>query len=465
MRITAAQRTLGTRLIMGGLVAAGSVVAVTAAAALPWPAVATPPPALEVTPVPAETILACDGPVLALGRTVEDAGGLSAAAPSRQTAGNDRGEQPASDALAQPAVAGEAAAARFVQKPDGREPVSVAAASSVRVDEDDLGGYSASACRPPQMESWIVGGDTETGSTGILLLANPGDVSATVQVTVYGVAGAVTPPGAEAVPIPPRTQVALPLAGLAGGESRPSLRVTATGAPVRASLQSSIVRTLEPGGIDTQSAVRPATVQVIPGLRVVTDADGAQGASSIARLLSESDTRATITVTKAGDGAEPARAPESVALTAGAPLDVDLGALDKGEYTVTVTSEAPLVAAVWHTTGFGAGSDYAWHTAAPPISDTTLVAVPDGDDASLNIANPAAQDVTVSVAGQGDDPQDVDIAAGDTVVIDVRDDKLYSIDPRGSAVHVSVGFANESALASVAVWPDAARPEPVTVYP
>lgn len=464
-RITAAQRTVGARVLLGAITAAGAIVAVTAAAALPWPAVSTLPPVVEVTPPPAETVLACDGPVLALGRSAEEAGALSVAASGSITAGNDRGEDLESDVIAQPQIAGEAAAARYIQRPAEREPVSAAAASSASLSDTDMAGFSASACRPPQMESWIVGGDTETGTTGILLLANPGDVDATVQITVYGIAGAVTPPGAEAVPIPARTQTALPLAGLAGGEQSPVLRITATGAPVRASLQSSLIRTLDPGGIDAQSPARPAATQVVPGLRIRGDAADTEGAATIARLLSESDTTATITVTEAGEGGAPARDPETVELAAGAPVEVDLGGLDQGDYTVTVTAEAPLVAAVWQTTGFGAGSDFAWNTAAPPISEATLVAVPDGEDAALTFANPSAQDVTVSVAGQVGDGQDVTVPAGDTTVVEVDADQLYTVDPGGAPVHAAIGFGGESAVAAIAVWPDAANPRPVVVYP
>ncbi|WP_203137805.1 DUF5719 family protein [Microbacterium sp. JZ31] len=463
LKLTGAQRTLGGRVILGAVTGIGAIAAVTAAAALPWPAVATPPASVEVMPAPAETVLSCDGPVLALGRAVEDAGALAVATESRITVGNDRDEEPDSDVIAQPTVAGEAATTRYVQRPEGREAVSAAAASSASVSDSDLAGFTASACRPPQMESWIVGGETETGTTGVVLVANPGDVDATVQITVYGVAGPVTPPSGAAVPVPARTQVALPLAGLAGGEQSPVLRITATGAPVRASLQSSLIRTLDPGGIDSQSAVRPAATQVIPGVRIVGGAAETEGAATIARLLSESDTAGTITVT-AQDGST-AREPEPVELTAGAPLEVDLGSLESGEYTVTVTSDAPVVAAVWQTTGFGADADFAWNTAAPAISESTLVAVPRGPDPTIGIANPSDEAVTVSIAGQGDDPEEVAVPAGATAVVEVDDQRLYTIDPRGASVHAAIGFAGDAGVASIAVWPDAAHPQPVVVYP
>ena len=460
---TRAQAGLGARLILGAATATWAVLAVGTAAALPWPDVTTPPPALDVTPAPAETVLACDGPLLALGRDPQNAQALTVAAQSAIINGNDRGEKIPSDALAQPTVDGEAAAARFLQRPDGADAISSAASSSVSIADEDLSGFAASACRPPQMESWIVGGDTATGTTGIVLIANPGDVDATVQITLYGVSGATTPPGAEAVPIPPRTQVALPIAGLAGGEASPVLRITATGSPVRATLQSSLIRTLDPGGIDLQSAVRPSTRQVIPGLRIGESTATAEGSSTIVRLLAQQDADVTVTVSEAGSGGAPARDPELLETDAGSPVDVDLGGLPAGDYTVTVSADAPLVAGVWQTTGFGKRADYAWHTGAPAFAQKTLFAVPKGAAPYLSIANPTDQPVTATLERIGGESTEISVPAGDAVVQDLERG-VYAIDPSGE-IHASVGFASADALASFALWPDAASPRPVTVYP
>ena len=104
------------------------------------------------------------------------------------------------------------------------------------------------------MESWIVGGATTTGSADILLIANPGDVPATVELTVFDTDGPGVPPGGELV-VAPQTQRAVPIAGLALGEASPVIRVSATGAPVTAALQASITRTLLPGGVDLVGAI------------------------------------------------------------------------------------------------------------------------------------------------------------------------------------------------------------------
>ena len=81
------------------------------------------------------------------------------------------------------------------------------------------------------------------------------------------------PPGGAGVVVPPRSQGVVPLAGLAIGEERPVVRVQATGAPVQASLQSSITRTLTAGGVDQVGALaQPATDAAILMARTLRDA-------------------------------------------------------------------------------------------------------------------------------------------------------------------------------------------------
>ena len=67
----------GARLTVGAILAGGAVVAVVAGVAAPWPEVHATPVRVEATPAPADTVLACDGPLFALGRIAEQAGDLA----------------------------------------------------------------------------------------------------------------------------------------------------------------------------------------------------------------------------------------------------------------------------------------------------------------------------------------------------------------------------------------------------
>ena len=96
---------------------------------------------------------------------------------------------------------------------------------------------------------------------------------------------------------------------------------------------------------------------MIPGVTVTQNpgADGASPAATVVRMLSpNADTTATITATPIGAAAG-APAPTTVPLAAGVPTEVELGGLAVGQYTVEVSAEAPVLAAVWQTTGLRRG--------------------------------------------------------------------------------------------------------------
>lgn len=446
--------------LAGVAVSAVAVAGVLAGSLAPWPDAAGEAASLDVTPAPSETVLACDGPVLALGRDATAAGAISVAGPADLTAGTASGAVPEPEPLAQPAAEGEQPQ-RFVQVPVDRTIDPIAAASSAQRTDGDLTGFAASACRAPALESWIVGGDTGVGESDILLLANPTDAAATVELTVFGATEPVTPPGYGALAIPPATQVAVPLAGVAGAEAAPVIRVTATGSPVRAALQSSLVRTLDPAGLDRQSAVTSASRQVFAGVVVTEEAAGGDGAPVILRLLGRSGGTASITATPEGETVSDT-APIEVPYEADRPVSVELGDLPAGRYTVTVSASEPVVAAAWQTTGFGQGVDFAWQTPSPEVTTPTLVAVPDGPEPTLHLTGPAEADVTLTDA----DGRATTVAVSpEGTSVPLEPDTMYTVDSGGAMIHGAVSYLGDQAIASIPLWPDPAAPEPVTVYP
>jgi hypothetical protein len=449
------------RLVAGAAIAAAAVVGTVAAIAVPWPQYAAQPVRLQATPAPSDTVLACDGPLLALGRSADAAGSLSAAAASEIVSGPaDAGATTSALGGATGASDGDAPALRAAP----REGVltSIAAATSATASSDDLVGFAASACRPPLAESWLVGGASTTGANDLIELANPGSVPATVQLSVYGSQGVSTPPSGQNVVIAAGERRIVPLAGLLLGEESPVVRVVSAGAPVHAALQTSVTRVLLPGGVEQVAPTAQADTRlVMPGVQVIPAAAGQAG--TVLRLLAPGeDATATITLVPVG-AATPAPAAFDIPLSAGLPTAVDLSGTAEGMYTVEVTATAPVVGATWSTTGFGQGSDFAWYAAAPETADPSVVAVAPGSGAAVVLATGTSDASVTLTPVEGGDPVSTSVTAGSSTALSVAAG-VYRLETT-APVRAAVTYAGTSALASYPLWPADAAASAVTVLP
>lgn len=458
-------RRAGTaRTAVGIAVAIGVVVAVGAAVVAPWPTYRSPAVSVVADPVPTDTVLACSGPILAAGRLTEDAAAVTVAADAPVVTGTAAGGATEEFTLAAPDVRDSAGVPAYVSRVQDREVAPLAAASAGSLVADDVRGLAADACRPALFDSWLVGGAATTGAADLVVIANPGDVAATVQITVYGTDGAVQPPGGEGLTIPARTQRVIPLSGLALGQEGPVVRIAAEGAPVRASLQSSLVRTLVPLGVDQQSAIAEASpVQVVPDV-VVTVGPGEAGASdatTILRVLAPAtDATATVRVIPldVSDDVEESTVP----LSAGVPVDAELGGLPVGRYAVVVEADADVVASVWQS----AGSDFAWLTSAPALTSPAQFAVAAGAEGVLQVANTGDADATIVLTPLSGDSAETTlaVAAGAVARIRLPASSTWMLDPSGP-VHAGVTLSGTDVLAGYAVWPEDAVAGAITVHP
>ncbi|MDP4586116.1 MAG: DUF5719 family protein, partial [Microbacteriaceae bacterium] len=112
-----------------------------------------------------------------------------------------------------------------------------------------------------------------------------------------------------------------------------------------------------------------------------------------------SDAVASITLDPAGDG-------DTLSITAtigaGSTIDIPLSDLEAGDWSVTIESDQPLVAAVrvgFHDSQNGM-TDIAWASAAPAQTGVAALFVPVG--AVLGLSNPATTDVTVAILSGGE---------------------------------------------------------------
>lgn len=460
--------TTSARVLVGTVVAAGAVVGVVTAISVPWPTLAREPVSIEATPAPAASTVACDGGLLVQARDLDAAGAIEVAAVQTVTSGVlPEAPEPVTVQLGAPDVTGGVGPLAFTAEPGPTGRTDLAASGSAVAAFDDLAGFAASVCRPPLMESWLVAGSAATGAADFVLLANPGTVAATVQLTVYGASGPQTPPGGSDLVVAAGSQRIVSIAGLARGEESPVIRINSRGAPVQAAVQSSISRILEPGGVDQASAVvAPDETQRTLGIVVGEDDDSSDGSPTLVRLLSANDdAQATVTVRAVGEPAD-AVSPLTVPLVAGVPTELALEQLEPGNYIVDVTASAPVVAAAWHTTGFGAGADFAWHTPSPEIGVATLFAVPGGPEATMTVQNSGDVEATGTVTRRdGSAVMDFALLPGESTSFSLPRRETYLLDGGGADLRAAVTMAGTDQLAAFALWPaDAAAPA-VVVYP
>jgi hypothetical protein len=127
----------------------------------------------------------------------------------------------------------------------------------------------------------------------------------------------------------------------------------------------------------------------------------------------ESDAAVSITLDPVGDGDSLTIA---TTIGAGSTLDIPLSDLDAGDWSVTIDSDQPLVAAVrvgFHDPRNGI-TDIAWASAAPAQTGIAALFVPAG--AVLGLSNPTTNDVTVTILSGGETVEVVIPARGARVL-------------------------------------------------
>lgn len=493
-----AGRSVGRRLVLAGargavgLVGVGVAVATVAVATLlPIPVLGTGATSSVVSPVAATQQRICPGPVLRLGDDTgqEATTALSLGRPDVERA-STRGT-PALENLTPTGNESNIPSQRLVLAPAeaGEDPGLLAGSQSQYAEAADYVGFVATDCAVPSSESWLVGGSTLTGRTTLLELNNPSKVAALVGISVFSETGSIEAAGTEGILVPAGGQRILSLAGFAPGIASPVVRVVSKGGQVTAQLQESIVRTLEPGGVDLFGATtRPSTVTVIPGI-VVADhetieaAAGLQGYQDILGVLRvfvpgmPGDGSSSVTVAVISEDGSAPTSEATIMVDTGRVADVPLGDFAAGTYTIVVTTEAPAVAAVrTSTVTLGAGADpeaeptvestdVAWFVGAPELRDRALVSVAPGPSSVVHLVNTGDADAVVTLepmagAGAGNT---VTVAAGGAVAVPVTDGQSYTV-AGFESLRVSVSYLDDGRLAGFVIHPQERLAQPVTVY-
>lgn len=347
----------------------------------------------------------------------------------------------------------------------------VTGTSVARSDTGDLRGLAVSPCAVAGVTSWLVGGHTMPGGSSQLVLLNPGQTPATVDLELWGATGLLDEASSQVVVAPGGERVVL-LEALVPDEERLAIRATATGGQVTAAIVHTELMGLVPGGVSVVSAsAEPATELVVPG--VVLGEEGSEDADDL-RVVNPGDRDATVTIDLLGaEGVRSIPGADGMVVDAGTVADLPLSGLPEGEWAVRVRSDEPVTAAMrLHRTAEEAevvaevgGEEI---RADSPAVDTTwlpatsellsgVVALPAGagavDTARLVVTNPHTESVAVRLRTFGEESaqtHDLDVPAESSAALSLDPAEIVGVelvvtgeDP-GSGVHAAILFTAQT---------------------
>jgi hypothetical protein len=481
--VTKAPRTARGALLVGARVLTGvigiGVAAVTIGAAvlLPLPSYEVTPASRLVTPVASAQQRICAGPLLRLG----DDTGQAATTVSSVGKPAVRYSQTVGKATLAPLASTDSTTGvapdllTLPPRSTASSLLPLLSGSQVQaVSSGDLVGLAAAECAEGSSDSWLVGGATDTGRTTLVTLSNPSNVVATVNLSIFAETGPITAAGTDGIVVPPGGQRVLSLAGFAPNISSPVVRVQSRGGQVVANLQQSIVRTLEPGGVDIVGAsAGPSTLNVIPGLVLSNGAavaarqaeSGFGDLSSTIRLYVPGTDSARAEITIVPENGSEAATPVRVVVQPGIVTEVPLDSYPDGSYTVTIATDKPLVAgARISTVGTTGQTDFAWSASTTSVSHRALVTVAPGPTPLLHIANPTQKDAVVTLAHAGVADIPVTVPAGRTVTQAVVSGASYTL-TGFDKLALAVSYLGDGQLAAFSVSPSAPASRPIVIYP
>jgi hypothetical protein len=202
-------------------------------------------------------------------------------------------------------------------------------------------GLANARCQAPRRDAWFIGSSATLLDRTFLILANVDDTPATVDISVFGHAGALDPRPGQGVTVAPHSRTTIALDSLAPGVVDAVVHVKSRQGRVVAALRQARSNGPHPYGLDyVPQSLPPATSVVVPG---IPKGPGFRGL--LIGNPGTDDTTVSVRVATGDDEFVPASMNE-IAVEAGHSVRVDLTSLTDGSpVTAMVTSSGSGVVA------------------------------------------------------------------------------------------------------------------------
>ncbi|MEN9753545.1 MAG: hypothetical protein RL670_1236 [Actinomycetota bacterium] len=321
------------------------------------------------------------------------------------------------------------------------------------VNDPRAAGLFAAPCLLAEGEHWLLGATTTTGRESLLILNNPGAVNATVAIELFGSTGKIVTAGQEGISVPAHGTTVIPVASLAPDLDSIAVHVLASSSVVTAAIQQKTVRGLVAAGGDL---IAPSTELaknlVIPGLFVRGTKDAAKLASKSADyadlqpvlqlfLPASAKSAANVSAQVVGVTAKTFGTVVRQTLNPGTVVNVPLTGLDDGDYSVFISADQALRAAVrLSRTNLAQHpiTDFTWLQSAQVITDQPMaLTAPASGISKLSIANQgsAIANVTLTINGKTQ-----------TVAVPAQNSKVIAI-----AAHASALISSDQPVAATLI--------------
>ena len=334
------------------------------------------------------------------------------------------------------------------------------------VTNKNIKGLLAAPCLRAQSEFWLVGGSTMTGRESLLILNNPTQVDATVDLEIFTENGSSHSAGLSGIAVAAQKTTVVPLASFVLRSQSIVVHATSRGGSITALIQQKSVRGTRASGADY---VAPAPVaskfNVLPGILVRGSRDAAKFRKSsdqysdvqqLLRVFVPGTVDANLTLQVLGSDKQTFGTVLSVKAAAGKVTDFEIRGLKDGDYfayldsDVAVQSSIRLVRARANTDSY---VDFAWVNAAEAFQTPRYVAIPKAGISKLSIVNPGNKATVVSIK-IGAATVKRTIAAGSDAVIRATPGMSIGIYPSDKAVYANLVIDVDGRVAVLPVLDD-----------
>ncbi len=277
-------------------------------------------------------------------------------------------------------------------------------------------GMASTACAPAASEFWFVGGGAIAGRQTRIVLVNPDETSAVVDVIIRGPKGLIDAPAGRGLVVKGQDRLVVRLDVLAPGVTATAVQVLARTGRVGASVDDEQQAGLTNVGTDwVPQAAPPATLVYVPG---VINGPGARVLSIAAPGTDDAIVNIRVI---AADGTYAPAERSRVEVPADSVVTLDMAPiLDRNPATLELTSDAPIVAGMRQFFG----DETAYTAGAQPF---------DGPAAVSGLPVRAATDVRVSITA----PEEA--AEVDIVLLPFRGGKEAAVPTAPRRVQVGAG--------------------------